>query len=119
VIDWTPGSLQLVNLIQVASAPAFSLRGHRCSDGRTLRFSYGGLPPVTSIASRPIPSAVFETAGEDTVNFDAYDISGAVPGSHSFLGYMLFTSEGDWAIETFSGDVVLGTAVLRVKARAP
>lgn len=117
IIDWTPGTLQKVLLVQVASAPAFTIQGHRCPDGHPLRFSYRGLPPVTTSAGgtrTPIPSIVFETEGEAVVPFDAYD--NTTPGSHFFPGYMLFTSAGDWLIETRGGDdKVLGTAVLEVR----
>lgn len=101
LIDWTPGTLQKVLLVQVASAPAFTIQGHRCSDGHPLRFSYRGLPPVTTSADgirTPIPSIVMETEGETVVPFDAYE--NTTPGSHFFTGYMLFTSAGDWLIET-------------------
>lgn len=117
VIDWTPGTLQEVLLVQVASAPAFTIQGHRCSDGHALRFSYRGLPPVTTSADgirTPIPSIVMETEGEAIVPFDAYE--NTTPGSHFFTGYMLFTSAGDWLIETRDmDDKVLGTAVLRLR----
>jgi hypothetical protein len=117
VIDWTPGTLQQVLLVQVASAPAFTIQGHRCADGHPLRFSYRGLPPLTTPADgirTPIPSSVMETAGEAVVPFDAYE--NTTPGSHFFTGYMLFTSAGDWLIETRDmADKVLGTAVLRLR----
>jgi hypothetical protein len=86
IVDWTPGTLAKVLLVQVASAPAFTMQGHRCSDGHPLRFSYRGLPPVSTSADgtrTPIPSVVFETEGEAVVPFDAYESS--VPGSHFFL----------------------------------
>jgi hypothetical protein len=117
LVDWTPGTLQKVLLVQVASAPAFTIQGHRCSDGHPLRFSYRGLPPVTTSADgirTPIPSIVMETEGEAIVPFDAYE--NTTPGSHFFTGYMLFTSAGDWLIETRDmSDKVLGTAVLRLR----
>ncbi len=80
------------------------MQGHRCSDGYALRFSYRGLPPVsTSVEGTrtPIPSIVFETEGAAIVPFDAYE--NTTPGSHFFPGYMLFTSAGDWLIETRDG----------------
>jgi hypothetical protein len=61
----------------------------------------------------PIPSIVFETEGETSVPFDAYENS--TPGSHFVVGYMLFTSAGDWVIETRDGDNLIGAAVLRVR----
>jgi hypothetical protein len=62
----------------------------------------------------PIPSIVMETEGEAIVPFDAYE--NTTPGSHFFTGYMLFTSAGDWLIETRDmSDKVLGTAVLRLR----
>ena len=116
IVDWTPGTLAKVLLIQVATAPAFTMQGHRCSDGHALRFSYRGLPPVGTPVDgirTPIPSIVLETEGEEVVPFDAYE--NTTPGSHFFPGYMLFTSTGDWAIETRDGDKLLGIAVLRVR----
>jgi hypothetical protein len=117
VIDWTPWTLQKVLLVQVASAPAFTIQGHRCADGHPLRFSYRGLPPVTTSADgirTPIPSIVMETEGEAVVPFDAYE--NTTPGSHFFTGYMLFTSVGDWLIETRDmDDKLLGAAVLRLR----
>jgi hypothetical protein len=117
IIDWSPGTLLKVLLVQVASAPAFTIQGHRCSDGHPLRFSYRGLPPVTASADglrTPIPSIVMETEGEAVVPFDAYE--NTTPGSHFFTGYMLFTSAGDWLIEARDMDnKVLGTAVLRLR----
>src|SRR5207248_5102339 len=55
-------------LIQVESAPSFSVRGSRCGDGRTLRFWYRttGPAPVGSNPT-PIPDAVFAAMGDDVV----------------------------------------------------
>lgn len=118
VIDWAPGSLTKVLLVQVASAPAFTMQGHRCADGHPLRFAYRGLPLVATSADgtrTPIPSAVVDTEGEAIVSFDAYE--NTTPGSHFFPGYMLFSAAGDWVIETRSADTPLGRAVLRVHQR--
>jgi hypothetical protein len=118
IMDWTPGTLNLVLLVQVASAPPFTMQGHRCSDGHPLRFSYRGLPPVSTSADgtrTPIPSVVFETEGEEVVPFDAYE--NTTPGSHFFPGFMLFTSAGDWVIETRIAGVLQGSAVLHLRTR--
>ena len=113
--NWTPGTLEKVLLIQVESAPSFSLRGSRCGDGHTLRFWYRttGPAPVGSNAT-PIPDAVLATMGDDVVVFDGGTAS--PPDRVTFLpGYMLFTSEGDWRIEVRSGASLLGSAILRVQ----
>lgn len=115
ITNWTPGTLEKVLLIQVETAPAFSVRGSRCGGGQTLRFWYrtSGAAPVGSNPT-PIPDAVFVTMGDDVVLFDAGTAS-PPDRIRDLPGYMLFTSEGDWRIEVRSGEVLLGSAVLRVQ----
>jgi hypothetical protein len=113
--NWTPGTLEKVLLIQVESAPSFSVRGSRCEDGRTLRFWYRatGPAPVGSNPT-PIPDAVLATMGDELVVFGGGPAS--PPDRITDLpGYMLFTSEGDWRIDVRSGEKLLGSAVLRVQ----
>ena len=113
--NWTPGTLEKVLLIQIESAPSFSVRGSRCGDGRTLRFWYRttGPAPVGSNPT-PIPDAVFSAMGDDVVVFDGGPAS-PPDRMTSLPGYMLFTSEGDWRIDVHSGETLLGSAVLRVQ----
>ncbi len=115
---WSAGSLPKVLLLQVESAPALTLRGFSCSDGRPLRFWYrDGSPSVVGPASTPIPNGVLEMIGDETVVFEAFTLrSPENPLGHP--GYMLFTSAGDWRLEVRGGDTLLGSVVIRVIQRS-
>ncbi len=82
-----------------------TLKGWRCSDGRTLRFWYErrGAWPFPSPDVRAL-----ETAGDPVATLEAS------PGTNAYGGYFLFTSPGKWKISAFVGDEVFASAILVV-----